>query len=229
MFVMMSKVELKDASKDLIKIGVAGSQGEQLLQEQGLAVPGDHYGVTQTGEISVIRLAGKTPRFECIGTLQAIQALWESLKPTAKLLDSSQWKLLDIHAGIPNVYPETSEMFIPQMLNLQAINGVSFKKGCYTGQEVVARMQYLGKLKRHMYIAHSNSDTLPVPGDPLHSPASSSAQGDGNIVDAQPSLQGGVDMLVVVTNDAFESQTVFLDEAQQKPLSFLELPYSFAS
>jgi len=226
MFIMMSKVELKDVSSTLIRIGVAGKQAIKYLQQQGLSIPVEINGVTQSGDITLIRCSGEIPRFECIGNLENIKGLWETLSPYAKLLDTRHWKLLNIHAGIPNIYPENNEMFIPQMLNLQALNGINFKKGCYTGQEVVARMQYLGKLKRHMYLAHSDSETLPAIGARIFSPNSSSSQGDGNIVDVQPALEGGIDMLVVVTNDAFESQNVFLDEAQLLPLSFMELPYA---
>ncbi|HBT58772.1 MAG TPA: folate-binding protein YgfZ, partial [Pseudomonas sp.] len=63
----------------------------------------------------------------------------------------NQWQLQRIRSGVGQVSDETREHFIPQMLNLQQLGGVSFRKGCYTGQEIVARMQYLGKLKRRMY------------------------------------------------------------------------------
>ena len=75
----------------------------------------------------------------------------------------NQWLLGQVRAGLGQVMPETRELFIPQMLNLQAVGGVSFKKGCYTGQEIVARMQYLGKLKRRLYRLALPGDTLPVP------------------------------------------------------------------
>ncbi len=229
MFVMMSKVELKDVSEDLIRIGVCGTQAIKYLRQQGLSIPEEVNAVSQSRDISLIRLAGEMPRFECVGGLQSMQKMWLSLSPQAKLIDTRHWKLLNIHAGMPSIYPQTNETFIPQMLNLQALNGISFKKGCYTGQEVVARMQYLGKLKRHMYLAHSNSETLPAVGAPVFSPGFSSGQGEGNIVDAQPALEGGVDMLVVVTNDAYDSQNVFLDEEHQQQLNFKQLPYSLES
>jgi len=226
MFIMMSKVKLKDISSELIRIGVAGKQAGKYLQDQGLSVPNEINGVTQSGDITLIRLKGEIPRFECIGSMENIKNLWKTYSQQAKLLDTRHWKLLDIHAGIPNIYPETVEMFIPQMLNLQVLNGINFKKGCYTGQEIVARMQYLGKLKRRMYLAHSDSETLPAIGAQIFSPGSTSGQGNGHIVDAQAALNGGVDILVVVTNEAFESQNVFLDEAQQQPLTFKDLPYA---
>ena len=229
MFILMSKVELNDVSDDMIKIGLAGKNAEQVLHNAGFSIPEQTNRVTQHNNMLLLRLAGDVPRFECLGYFDAIQALWDSLTEQAELLATQQWRLLDIKAGIPNVFPQTAESFIPQMLNLQFLNGVNFKKGCYTGQEVVARMQYLGKLKRRMYLASCQSDTLPEPGASLYSSSSSSGQGAGNIVDAQFSAQGEVTLLAVITNDAVEQQDIFLDEAMQQPLTILELPYSVAT
>lgn len=226
MFILMSKVELNDASDDIIKIGLAGKHAEQVLLNAGFTIPEQTNMVTQHNDMLLLRLAGDTPRFECLGSFDAIRDLWESLTRQATLLSTQQWRLLDIEAGIPNVFPQTAESFIPQMLNLQHLNGVNFKKGCYTGQEVVARMQYLGKLKRRMYLASCQSDTLPEPGAGLYSSSSTSGQGAGNIVDAQFSAPGKVTLLAVITNEAVEKQDIFLDETMQQPLNIQELPYS---
>jgi len=230
MFVMMSKVELIDVNDSIIKIGVAGKKAAHHLKENGFTLPLETNMVTENNGIQLIRLSGKTPRFECVGAIEKIQTLWQSLQTGAQLINTSHWKLLDIRAGIPGVFSSSKEAFIPQMLNLQALNGINFKKGCYTGQEVVARMQYLGKLKRQMYRAHCDTSDdakeLPLPGDPLHSAASKSGQGAGNIVDAQQSPNGGIDLLAVITIEALENNDIFLDEAMQQPLIIKKLPYS---
>jgi folate-binding protein YgfZ len=225
MFVLMSKVELSDASDTLVRIGVYGRKAEKHLNEAGLNLPKELNMVSETEQIQLIRLAGEQPRFQVIGTYEQIRALWDKLKPKAALLSTNQWRLLDIQAAVPNVFPQTNEMFIPQMLNLQALNGISFKKGCYTGQEVVARMQYLGKLKRHMYIAHCDTDKLPEPGAELHSQTAKSGQGTGNIVDAQHSPGGGIDLLAVITSEAANNNDIYLDEAFAIPLNLKALPY----
>jgi folate-binding Fe-S cluster repair protein YgfZ len=112
------------------------------------------------------------------------------------------------------------------MANMQLIDGVSFHKGCYTGQEVVARMQYLGKLKRRMYLAEVDSETAPRPGDALFSPESSSQQGGGTVVMASPVGTGRYELLVVVEIKAAESGEVRLAEAG--PLLRLKAPpYGF--
>ncbi len=229
MFILMSKVELNDVSDEYVKIGIAGKNAPQFLQNAGFNIPEQTNMVTRHNNLILLRLAGEQPRFECLGHFEALQPLWDSLAKQAQLLSSRQWRLLDIKAGIPNVFTQTSESFIPQMLNLQVLNGINFKKGCYTGQEIVARMQYLGKLKRRMYLACAHTDVLPEPGASLYSATSSSGQGAGNIVDAQFSDQGEVLLLAVITNAAVEKQDVFLDQAMQQPLNILELPYSLES
>ena len=227
---MMSKVELNDVSDQFIRIGIYGLKAEKYLREAGFNVPSETNMVTETNTLQLIRLAGSTPRFECIGSLEAIKNLWQTLKNQAQLLNTSHWRLLDIQAGIPNIFIQTNETFIPQMLNLQALNGINFKKGCYTGQEIIARMQYLGKLKRRMYYAHCDTDTtktpLPKPGVTLYSKNSKSGQGAGNIVDAQISPTGGIDLLAVITTDAAESNDIFLDDTFNIALILHKLPYT---
>lgn len=228
MFVMMSKVELNDVSDGLIKIGVSGRKAEKHLRDAGFNLPKEINMLTEHNGISVIRLSGDVSRFECIGAVNEIKSLWQELQPEAQLLDTVHWRLIDIQAGIPNVFSETNEAFIPQMLNLQVLNGINFKKGCYTGQEVVARMQYLGKLKRRMYRMHCNADDnlLPKPGSLLFSAKSNSGQGAGHIVDAQKALGDGIDMLAVITSEAIDNNDIFLDEAMEIPLSQQTLPYT---
>ena len=229
MFVMMNKVELLNVNDTIVKIGVYGKKSVNHLKDNGFTIPVETNMATKNNDIQLIRLPGDTPRFECIGPIEKIQALWEILHTKAQLLNTSHWRLLDIQAGIPNVFASSKEAFIPQMLNLQVLNGINFKKGCYTGQEVVARMQYLGKLKRQMYRAHCDTEVLPLPGDLLYSVSSKSGQGAGHIVDAQKSLEGGIELLAVITKEAVENKDIFLDEAMQSPLIIQELPYSLES
>ena len=231
MFVMMSKVELTNVSNETIRIGIYGTSAEKALKEYGFDIPIEYNNSTQFKEMTLIRLAD-TPastatRFECIASIEEMKKLWQALSPEAQLLDSSHWRLLDIQSGIPNVFSQTNESFIPQMLNLQALHAINFKKGCYTGQEVVARMQYLGKLKRQMYIAHCDTTESAEPGQLLFSASSKSGQGAGHIVDAQPNFDGGIDITAVITIEAIENNDIFLDEAMTIPLIIQELPYSF--
>jgi hypothetical protein len=113
------------------------------------------------------------------------------------------------------------------MTNMQQIDGVSFTKGCYTGQEVVARMKYLGKLKRRMYLASVDTDTRPVPGDELFAPGSASGQGAGKVVDARPAPGGGFDLLAVTEIKNFEADNLHLQGDTGPKLKLGALPYDF--
>lgn len=228
MFVLRSKVTLDDVSDELVRFALSGKDAERLLGEQLAELPnGDFATITNNG-ITALRLPGPTPRFILHGENSAMQPLWLALQEAgATPSGNAAWQWLQIQAGEPTVETETVEAFVPQMLNLQLINGVSFKKGCYTGQEVVARMQYLGKLKRRMYLAHSDSADQPHTGDELYSPASSSGQGAGRIVSLAQAPQGGYDMLAVLESSGVENGAFYLDEAQQRALTIHQPPYGF--
>lgn len=227
MFVLMSKVKLEDASEQFVRCGVSGPNAQQLLLEHLGAVPAEVDESLSQNEITVLRVAGPHPRFELYGPVSAMQNLWKSLAAQTRKTGADSWELLDIQAGLPMIYPETTEGFVPQMVNLQLVNGVSFKKGCYTGQEIVARMQYLGKLKRRMYRAHVDSRVSPAPSDELTSPKSASGQGAGKVVRAAASPNGGFEILGVIEIVAADSGEIYLAHNDSTKLQLLPLPYRF--
>lgn len=103
-------------------------------------------------------------RLFLLGSHENLLPVWEKLKQSAELISFAIWQRLDIIEGIPSVYPETTSKFLPHEINLQTLNAVSFDKGCYTGQEIIARMHYRGKLKTHMQSIECKSDTPILPG-----------------------------------------------------------------
>jgi len=226
MFILMSKVKLVESSEALATIGLSGPNAEALLQEIGAEVPAEIDAVASSGTTTVVRLPGSKPRFHIIAEVATISGVWQKLAAKAHPVGAPAWDLLEIEAGIPNVYPETVEAFVPQMVNLQLVNGVSFTKGCYPGQEIVARMQYLGKLKRRLFRAHIESDSVPAPGTELFSPTSESGQGAGKVVLAQQAAQGGVDLLAVVQLGCAEEDNVHISDAAGAQLKFRPLPYA---
>lgn len=226
MFVLMSRVTIEDASNQLARIGLAGNCAPGLLSSLFQRLPAGPGGQIVEQGVSLLRLGGGLPRYELIGDTEAIGTLWDQLAEKAEPTDPDHWALLEIRAGIPSVRAGTVEAFVPQMLNLQLIDGVSFTKGCYTGQEVVARMKYLGKLKRCMYLAHANGTKPPRPGDEIFSMHSASGQGAGKVVDARPAAEGGYDMLVVLDIATREQGDLHLNDAGGPELTFSELPYS---
>ncbi len=223
MFVLRSDVTLDDASHELARFGLSGDCAENLLP---FAPTADKACLTRD-RITIIRLPGDRPRFELVGPPDTLAGHWERLRDNAQQTGAEFWSLMDIRAGMPNVFEDTSEAFVPQMANLQLIEGVSFTKGCYTGQEVVARMQYLGKLKRRMYHARIDSHQAPARGAEVFSPSSDSAQGAGRIVDVAASPEGGYEVLAVAQISSAEADDLCLQDAQGPRLHLLGLPYLF--
>jgi folate-binding protein YgfZ len=227
MYLLRTEATIGDASDRLASVGIAGDCAPSLLATCLDAVPEQDNHLTRGGEITTIRIPGTIPRFEILGPPASLEGLWDVLAAKATVVNGDYWALLDIRAGIPNLYPQTSDAFVPQMANLQLLDGVSFKKGCYTGQEVVARMQYLGRLKRRMYRARISSDQPPSPGDALHCPSSSSEQSTGRVVDARVNRDGEYELLTVVEIEAVENGDVRLGGADGPLLSFSDPPYGF--
>lgn len=179
MYVLMSDVAIEDASSALQRFGLSGPDAASLLAEQfDGPIPADVDDVVHAGPISVIRVpaAPGMQRFELFAEAGPLTRLWNNLNVNCAPCSHEAWQLTDIRAGLPTLYPATIEAFVPQMANMQAVNGVSFNKGCYTGQEVVARMQYRGELKRQMVLIESAEGLLAAGAD-LHVEEGKSAIG----------------------------------------------------
>lgn len=228
MFVMRSAVTIEDISERWVRVGVSGLDAGSELRSVIPTLPEDVDDLTRAGDFTVLRIPGAHPRYEVHGPLDAMRKLWDALNVRAAPVGAAAWELLDILAGVPVILPETADAFVPQMVNYQIIGGVSFKKGCYPGQEVVARMQYLGKLKRQMYLAHIAGDTVPKPGDDVYSP-DDPEQSAGKIVNVQPHPDGGHMVLAVVQIASREAGAVHLGSLNGAPLVFTDLPYPLAA
>ncbi len=163
---MFSKSKLTDESPAWVRFGLENA--DKALAGLGLELPGDTDSVARHEALIAIRVS--PGRAELWAPAEQAQTLRTRLGTELAEADLNPWLLGQVRAGIGQVMPATRELFIPQMLNLQAIGGVSFKKGCYTGQEIVARMQYLGKLKRRLYRLQLDASELPEPGTALFSP-----------------------------------------------------------
>ena len=224
-FTLMAKVSMEDGSDSLVHFGVSGPTAVQHLADFLIELPDNNDDVTQIKGYTIIRVPGIHPRFEIYGELEPMKELWNHLDVHAAPIGFGPWSRLDILAGIPIIYPETSEAFVPQMTNMQLINGVNFKKGCYTGQEIVARMQYLGKLKRRMFLIDIKTDAAVNPGDALFSRDSSSGQGTGTIVDAQPDSEGGTSALAVINISDTETNQLRLFDENGPEIIIKDLPY----
>ena len=217
-YAVFSKAKLTDDSAAWVRFGL--HNGDTALQALGLQVPAQTDAVTRhNGLIAIAVSAGRVELRVPAEQAPAVQGQLAAQLATAELND---WLLGQIRAGIGQVMLQTRELFIPQMINLQAVGGVSFKKGCYTGQEIVARMQYLGKLKRRQYrVALAESD-LPEPGTEVFSPTHNSSVGE--VVLAARSEQGS-ELLAVLTADAVQDNNLHLGSPEGPRLALLTLPY----
>jgi folate-binding protein YgfZ len=232
LFVLMTQVSLDDASDELVRIGFGGPQADKRLQAAlgTHNIPQQTNDVLQTDTLSVVRVTQTPVRFEIYGDTDAVQTLWTKLATDARPVGCDSWELLEILAGIPEIVSATQETFVPQMINLQTIDALSFKKGCYPGQEVVARMHYLGKLKRRMYRVRTiDNNHIPIPGDNLYSKNSETSQGVGKIVRAQSHPDGGCKLLAVIEIASAEQPGLHLHDAQGSLLELEELPYEVAA
>lgn len=155
MFVLRAKVKLADVSAGQIALGVSGAAAQDLAARLGASLPQQVWGKVDIGPDALIRLgdAAGQARYQWITTPATAREHWPRLAEAGVVCPPATWRLSEIEAGVPMVTQATQEQFVPQMINFELLGGVNFKKGCYPGQEIVARSQYLGKLKRRMYLA----------------------------------------------------------------------------
>jgi len=226
MYVLRAKAKLADHSDDCAVFGLCGQSVAALAAlTMKLALP-EADGASSGGGAHLVGLPGLaqpdgTRRARWLLVVPADQAgpTWQTLKTVAMPVSSEAWRRTEVLCGIPRIVPGSYEQFVPQMINFESVDGVNFRKGCYPGQEIVARSQYLGKLKRRMFLA-TGQGLPPEPGSDIL-PASG-AEPCGQVVLAASNGSGGFDLL-------FESQLAAIDAgavlAGSIPLVLGNLPY----
>jgi folate-binding protein YgfZ len=202
MFVLRSKVKIQDVSELFARLGIAGSGAAAIVARHWESAPPPMHSAQKDGAICVCLDA---ERFVAFVPPAAAPALWELFAKTARKAGADAWEGASIHAGVPTILAATQEAFVPQMANFELVGGVSFKKGCYPGQEIVARMQYRGGLKRRMALAHLAGDERPAPGESVYS-AGFGDQAAGTIVNVAANPDGGYDTLVVAQIESLEQK-----------------------
>ena len=226
MYVMRSKVVIEDVSEPIIKIGLNGHNAAELLKSLfsiGLTdkVPQNDYELVNLENATLLKLPGTTARYEIFTDAINAPIIWNALKLRAKPVGAAGWEWLEIQAGIPEIMLKTQEAFVPQMLNLDLLGGISFKKGCYTGQEIVARTHYLGTVKRRTHLGHINTLSQPnVGGDVLNQ----QHEVIGKIVRCAPSPTDGYDVLAEIRLENVEAGSLFVND---NALEIQQLPYKF--
>ncbi|MBT8134767.1 MAG: folate-binding protein [Gammaproteobacteria bacterium] len=227
-YVLRAQVAIQDVSEQLIHIGISGNNAEKLLSQSIDKLNTTVDSVSQNDDYIAIRVADKIPRYEIFCSLQHAKALWESLSEKTSVTSSTYWDYLNIRNGLPFIDSNTREEFVPQMANMELINGVSFEKGCYTGQEIVARTHYLGKQKRRTYRIKIISDTPPKAGDQLATGTSTENQYTGTLITVYQTAANEYEALAVIQIKSAESETLKLKDADadaDAEITLLELPY----
>ena len=213
MFVLRAQVKLSDASADYALDGAVGDAVPAELDAKPWAK-------AEIGADCWIRL----PDAGMVGMARALRIAPAASARADATLELAQWNWLEVRSGVALVCQALVEEFVPQMLNYESIGGVNFKKGCYPGQEVVARSQYRGVLKRRAQIVHAESESGLVVGAPVFH-ASDAEQPCGLVVAAAPNPSGGWDAIVSLQTSALDGQALTAGSASGTALGLLPLPY----
>ena len=220
-FVLRSKVRIVDDDERIALIGAAGPGAPGALSALFSGLPAGEHEAHYRPELgSVIRFG--QDRFLVAILASEAPMVWANLAGELRAVGTPCWEWLDIRNGVPWITAATQEQLLPQMANLELLGGVSFNKGCYPGQEIVARSRYLGQVKRRMFLL--NSSERPVEGDALYSEEFGD-QASGLIVNVQESPDGGYDALAVVQTSGLDRDSVRLKSLGGPKVRFLAMPY----
>ena len=212
MFVMRAKAKITDASAEFSMWGLAGDAIQVIAGQADSA-----WAKTDIDAVSVVNL---------YPALDAARQLWlapvGTPAPVGALLEPGLWAWSDVHSGVATVSQAVVEAFVPQMLNYESIGGVNFKKGCYPGQEVVARSQFRGTLKRRAYVVHG-----PVAMEAGQNifVAEDADQPVATVVQSAKAPTGGYDAIISGQISAIEAAELHLGDAQGPVLKVFVLPY----
>jgi folate-binding protein YgfZ len=218
MFVLRSKVKISDASDAWVQLGVWGTGAEARLAGLGLTSPTGELGVSETQAGLAVLVAER--RY----VLMVPTARRAAIDAQVAVGSEQAWALEEIRAGRALITQATQDQFVPQMLDFELHGAVDFDKGCYPGQEVVARAQYRGQLKRRMVRARVAAQAHP--GEDVHS-ADLAGQAAGLVVDAAPTPDGGSELLAVVPIASFaQRSSLRLGGPEGPELEILALPYA---
>ena len=219
MYILRADVQLTDQSDSLARLGLclekldmekSDSEKSDVGQADILNQLPDNLAVlplaaTET-ELSS-RQSSRQSRYIIVADVEQAESIQDSLTEKLADTDPSVWKLLDIQAGIPWLTPETSEKFLPQMLNLDLMEALDYQKGCYPGQEIIARLHYRGELKRSLYLTTCTSKKTPGPGASI---VSSENKTVGTAIQAQTD-NGLTYILAVIDNDSIQDNLSLYD------------------
>jgi tRNA-modifying protein YgfZ len=224
-YAVFSKVAIA-TQPDAILLGIAGTQAKTALAELFAELPSVGHPVVQQGNSTLLHFSLPAERFLLVTNAEQAQQLVEKLADRAQFNNSKQWLALDIEAGFPIIDTDSSAQFIPQATNIQALNGISFSKGCYSGQEMVARAKYRGANKRALYWLTGNANRVPAAGEDLEWQLGENWRRTGSVLAATALNDGTVWIQAVLNNDLAANSVLRVRDDVESVLTIQPLPYS---
>ena len=215
MFILRADARIDDVSGEL---GVAGIAGTRALPNRAAAWAHAARVDDAAGceKAMITRVPGRHRRFIVAGPHVSIASLAAPRDDRVRRADDDAWRLADICAGVARITEDTSDAFVPQMLNLDRLRAVSFEKGCYVGQEIVARAQHLGRIKRRAFVGRT--DAAIAAGDPIVDAARDGSPKVGEVAAAQPHPDGGSAACVVLNLESASSPALRVGQSGGAPI-----------
>ncbi len=231
-YVLRSAVELSEA--EAVVVGCAGPRAGDCLRAGLGSLPERPDALVEHAGCTVVAIAGPgphrpdprylVPRYLVLGDPGSVRAVRDGALAALARAPAAAWRALEILSATPVIHRATSEAYLPQMLNLEVLGGLSFQKGCYPGQEIIARLKYRGEVKRRMFLARAETDEVPEPGQPVFRAGAEGGEKAGEVLTAERCL-GGVRLLAVIDLAALEN-TLHLGEPGGPVLAIEPLPYA---
>ncbi|WP_413700765.1 tRNA-modifying protein YgfZ [Psychromonas sp. KJ10-10] len=224
-YAAFSKVEIKKET-EYKAFGLAGSLSSQYIAEEvDIATTHDESRLLESGTI-IIKQPYPSLRYLVIMKNEIAEEVLEDLKNRAEIFDDSLWNAMNVASGVGFIEEQTCATFIPQMLNLQALGGISFTKGCYIGQETVARAKYRGANKRALFILTGRATQAPKPGDTIQVLMNNNWKRAGTVISGCQYGDGHIEVLAVLPNDSSAEDVYQVQEIENSTLYYAPLPYS---
>lgn len=224
-YAVFSKVTIAP-DDDSILLGLAGQQARTVLASLFETLPDAEIPVVQSGNTSLLWFSTPAERFLLVTDQDTAQAITEKLSAQVQRNNSQQWLALDIEAGLPIIDSQNTAQFLPQATNIQALDGISFKKGCYTGQEMVARAKFRGANKRALWFLAGSAGRVPEAGEDLELKLGDNWRRTGTVLAAVQLEDGQVWLQVVMNNDLSAEAVLRVRDDTSGTLSIMPLPYS---
>ncbi len=221
-FGVFAKVEITETD-ELSIFALVGKNAVKLLQDSFSRIPDSLNPVVQSGSTTLVYIAGKQARYLLIDATTTLESILANIN--LPIYNTPVWDLLEINEGFVQLSNENSGEYVPQMLNLQAINGISFTKGCYLGQETVARMQYLGKNKKALFSLAATTNEPLSPDEVIEKQLGENWRKAGDILTSYQSDDGCCYLQAVLGSDTDETTLLRLKSQPEIKVTIQPLPY----